>query len=245
MEPRSRTVFYAQCPTCRVFLGPFESADNARQSILTHADREHKEKLVQPIVRKVYFIDTHQVRLTPIETQGLILDIGGGGEGTIGLLNGKKVVAIDPSLKELEETENESLKIVMDARDLKFLPESFDVATSFFTMLFIDNSDHPKVFQEIHRILKPEGRFLILDTDIPDDLTHDMGFGIKLEISLPDRKVNTSYVRGKADDKGQSLLYFEQLGAKTGFKNLKSCAEGSVFFIELIKLADSQNRPAA
>ena len=42
-------------------------------------------------------------------------------------------MAIDKRLEELEETENEALKIVMDATDLKFLPETLDAATSFFT----------------------------------------------------------------------------------------------------------------
>ncbi|MFX1255363.1 MAG: hypothetical protein ACFFCZ_27420 [Promethearchaeota archaeon] len=46
-------------------------------------------------------------------------------------LNSRNVIAIDQSYKELEETENESRKILMDATDLKFLALSFEVAMSF------------------------------------------------------------------------------------------------------------------
>jgi len=45
------------------------------------------------------------------------LDIGGGGEGVIGQMKGKQVIAIDPNRRELEEAADGPLKIVMDARE--------------------------------------------------------------------------------------------------------------------------------
>ncbi|MDH5201498.1 MAG: hypothetical protein OEW93_11465, partial [Candidatus Bathyarchaeota archaeon] len=59
-----------------------------------------------------------RLEMAPLKAEGFILDIGGGGEGIIGKLNGRQVVSIDLSAGELEETDNESLKIVMDATDL-------------------------------------------------------------------------------------------------------------------------------
>jgi len=54
--------------------------------------------------------------LNPIDTGGPISDIGGGGEGIIGNLNGKQVIAID---------------------------------------------EHLRVFQEVYRVLKDHGKFLL------------------------------------------------------------------------------------
>ena len=44
-----------------------------------------------------YFLNPISMELKSIETDGLVLDIGGGGEGIIGKLNGTQVVAIDTS----------------------------------------------------------------------------------------------------------------------------------------------------
>ena len=60
------------------------------------------------------------------------------GEGIIGNLNGNQVVAIDKNERELKETQNEALKIVMDATELKFLSQSFDVCTSFFSLMYFN-----------------------------------------------------------------------------------------------------------
>ena len=98
---------------------------------------------------------------------GFILDIGGGGEGVIGQLKGKDVVAIDFREEELLEAADGPLKIIMDARDLKFLDESFPTVTAFFAMMYIkEKDDQIKVFQEVARMLKQGGKFHIWDIDL-------------------------------------------------------------------------------
>jgi len=154
-------------------------------------------------------------------------------------LNGRQVVAIDLSYSELEETreretKKESLKIVMDATDLKFLTKSFEVATSFFTLMFIENSLHPKVFSEIHRVLKENGRFLMWDVRIPERVEDASAFGLSLEIALPGEKVTTSYGT-KWENKEQDLEYFKALATKTGFRIVKEWTRDEVFFLELMK----------
>jgi len=44
-----------------------------------------------------------------VKADGFILEIGGGGEGIIGGLKGKQVIAIDRNEEKLEETKNEAL----------------------------------------------------------------------------------------------------------------------------------------
>jgi ubiquinone/menaquinone biosynthesis C-methylase UbiE len=71
--------------------------------------------------------------------EGRILDNGGGGEGVIGQLKGEIVVAIDLKKSELESGiksgDTKSLKIIMDATNMKFIDNSFKTVTAFFSMM--------------------------------------------------------------------------------------------------------------
>lgn len=110
---------------------------------------------------------------------GFILDIGGGGEGVIGQLKGKDVVAIDFKEEELLEAADGPLKIIMDARDLKFLDESFPTVTAFFALMYIkEKDDQIKVFQEVARVLKPGGKFHIWEVDLAENPKIDKEFYI-------------------------------------------------------------------
>ena len=173
-----------------------------------------------------------RVEMTPVEAEGFILDIGGGGEGIIGRLNGRDVVAIDLSIRELEETENESLKLVMDAADLKFLPSSFAATTSFFTLLYVDREKQEKVFSEVHRVLEEGGRFLIWDVAIPERVEGKSFFLVRLEIALPDEKVDSGYGVPLVH---QDIEYFKGLAGKTGFKVADEWCRGELFHLELVK----------
>ena len=103
----------------------------------------------------IKFIDPQHIDLTDVELSGRILDIGGGGEGIIGLLKGENVVAIDRRESELKEAPpGNYLKIIMDAKELKFLEETFDTVTAFFTLMYVPLENHQIIFQEIHRVLK-------------------------------------------------------------------------------------------
>lgn len=110
---------------------------------------------------------------------GFILDIGGGGEGVIGQLKGQDVVAIDFKEDELLEAADGPLKIIMDARDLKFLDESFSTVTAFFALMYLkEKDDQIKVFQEVARVLKPGAIFHIWDVDLAEKPETDKEFYI-------------------------------------------------------------------
>jgi len=110
---------------------------------------------------------------------GFILDVGGGGEGVIGQLKGKDVVAIDFREEELLEAADGPLKIIIDARDLKFLDESFLTATAFFSLMYLkENDDQLNVFQEVARVLKQGGKFHIWDLDLAEIPETDKAFYI-------------------------------------------------------------------
>lgn len=113
------------------------------------------------------FEDGQSFDLRGFDAAGYILDLGGGGAGVIGRLKGHQVIAIDISKEELTDAPEGPLKIVMDASDLQFLDQSFDTATSFFTLMYIKGSDHEDVFREIHRGLRPGGEVLGLGRRTP------------------------------------------------------------------------------
>lgn len=173
-----------------------------------------------------------RIEMKSIDAEGFILDIGGGGEGIIGKLNGRDVVAIDLSSEELEETENDALKIVMDATDLKFVPSTFAAATSFFTLLYVDREKQEKVFSEVRRVLRDGGRFLIWDVRIPDEAEGKPFFLVQLEVSLPDEAVTTGYGVKKSF---QDMDRFKDLAARTGFEVGDEWSRDDLFHLELVK----------
>jgi len=176
-----------------------------------------------------------EVAVPDFKADGLILDIGGGGEGVIGQLKGKQVVAIDLSKQELEEAPGAPLlKIVMDARDLKFLDKTFDTATVFFTFMYIAPADHAKVFQELHRVLRPGGRLLIWDPIFPSKADPAKPrIMYPLHIKLPQKEINTGY--GVRIAEGQAAGHFLELAKIAGFEVVTHKDEAGWFHLELKK----------
>jgi ubiquinone/menaquinone biosynthesis C-methylase UbiE len=181
---------------------------------------------------EIHQFEEQVVELGEIVTDGYILAIGGGGESVIGQLMGRRVVAIDISRRELEHAPGEALKIVMDARDLGFLDKTFDTAASFFTLMYIDGADHPKVFAEAYRVLRPGGRFLVWDARFekrPDGKSVGV---VPLTVKLPDKVISTGYgVRWP--DEPHDLAYYKRVALAAGFKLVKENAKGQWFHLEL------------
>jgi len=188
--------------------------------------------------------DKDEINFSPPQTihmkdfewqEGWILDIGGGGEGIIGLLKGRQVVAIDLQKRELEETTNDALKIVMDARDLQFLDNSFQTVTAFFTLMYISWEDIETIFAEISRILKPSGKFLIWDVTIqvnPND--KKPYFFLPLTVVLPNgKKIETVY---GVHNRDQNLDDFIKIIGKYGLKLIEQKVNDKIFYIRLKKL---------
>jgi len=127
------------------------------------------------------------------------------------------------------------LKIVMDATDLQFLDCTFRVATSFFTLMYIQERDHAKVFSEVFRVLKPGGRFLIWDAIVPQPLDEDKNIAaFGLLVKLPNEEIETGYGNlwpGEEHD----VPYYVRLAENAGYNVVAQRQKDRVFRLELRK----------
>ena len=181
-------------------------------------------------------IENQKITLTPIKVEGFILDLGGGGEGIIGDLHGKQVVAIDLYMDELEETKNDSLKLAMDATDLKFASESFDAVTAFFTFMYIPETQQAEVFKQVHRVLKTGGSFHIWDAVLDQTVSRYPFFQVQLEVELPGDTIKAEY--GNRYSNKPVIMdaeYFNELGLIHGFDPLTEEHNDQTYHVVLRK----------
>ena len=201
-----------------------------------YAKKEDIEEYQEAYIQKIaYFTSDHTINLTKTQLNGRILDIGGGGEGVIGQYGGNNVVAIDPSERELRGPPGDYLRIIMDGKNLKFLNETFDTVTSFFTFMYIPIEEHKLVFNEIYRVLKQNGTFLFWDLNVPKKFEESKEvYVVRLEIDIGKKIISTGY--GTKWNKELDINHYVKIGKDIGFKVIhKEKVDDDIFFIEFSK----------
>lgn len=175
------------------------------------------------------------IDISKTNLNGRILDIGGGGEGVIGQFKGRKVVAIDLRASELEEAaDGEYLKIIMDAKELKFLDDYFDTVTAFYSLMYVPPEDREKIFKEVYRVLKKGREFVIWDLKIPkNEDKSKIFYGITLSIDIGSKEISTGYAIRWNSEQGYKL--YTELGERIGFSVKEYQEDDYTFYIRFIK----------
>lgn len=183
-----------------------------------------------------FLFEQQEVTVHNFESLGYVLDIGGGGEGIIGILKGEKVIAIDARKEELEEAADGPLKIIMDARNLQFLDSTFNTITAFFTLMYLKSKpDHEEVLSEVFRVLKPGGQFLIWDVSVPQrPKGEERNYLVPVMVAVKDRVVDTGYGQPWPEEE-HDLAFFVDLAEKSGFQVMEQREDGQTFFLQLQK----------
>ncbi len=183
-----------------------------------------------------YETPIQEITLRHIKTEGLILDIGGGGEGLVSRIEGKKVCAIDIRLSEIREAQIHgppSNWFVGDGQHLCFQNNVFDTVTLWFSLGYMsDWSMKKNVLEEVHRVLIKKGRLSILASKIPEDCERLIFWG---NFTLPDGTVSqTGYgVIGGQDQTPERVV---QLLKSIGFE-VSSQDNGVWFEIQASKIS--------
>jgi len=155
---------------------------------------------------------------------GSVLDVGGGGEGTIAKTCGSGVVSIDIRKNEIIEAISRGAVanwVLCDACSMPFKNNTFDVVTFFFSLMFIKTSEKKHtVLAEAKRVLKPNASLSLWDAVIREKPDLNMIF---VETVLSDgQKIYTGYgVKGQKE-KIQDLEFISKLGAEVGFEIAKT-----------------------
>ena len=159
-----------------------------------------------------------EISLEHIQTKGLILDIGGGGEGLVSRIMGAKVCALDIRLSEIREAQIHGPPanwFVGDGQALCFQTSTFEVITLWFSLGYMsDWTIKERVLKEAHRVLQKNGKISILASNIPESCERLIFWG---HFTLPDGTVSqTGY--GVGGKQGQTLERLVKLLENTGFK---------------------------
>ena len=93
-----------------------------------------------------------------------VLDLGSGTGAAFDQLLNYETIAIDPDKKMLELNTFEN-KVLGSAEDLPFDDNSFD--NVFCSFVWRNVSDTNKALQEVYRVLRPGGKFILLDMTRP------------------------------------------------------------------------------
>lgn len=173
--------------------------------------------------------EIQNISLKRLDSEGLILDIGGGGEGLVSRIEGDRVCALDIRMSEIREAQIHGAPanwFVGDGQDLCFKDGSFDVITLWFSLGYMsDWTTKRGVLEEARRVLKKQGTISIMASNIPDSTDQFVFWAL---FTLPDgTQSQTGYgVRG---NQGQTMEKVLDLVAQLDL-NILNCEDHDEWF---------------
>jgi ubiquinone/menaquinone biosynthesis C-methylase UbiE len=113
-----------------------------------------------------------RINLQRFSEKGLILDIGGGGEGLVSRIEGDRVCALDIKMSEIREAQihgHSSNWFVADGANPCFADQTFNIVTLWFSLGYMsDWNIKQAVLQAAYRALRKNGRLSIMASNIPE-----------------------------------------------------------------------------
>ncbi len=165
----------------------------------------------------IFTTPVQRIPLRCIPEGGLVLDIGGGGEGLVSRLEGERVCAVDILLNKIREAQIYGVNsqwVQGDARALGIRNVTFGFVTCWFSLSYLpEKQAKHKVLRETHRVLKREGLLSIMGINILENTVRHV---FNAEFVFPDGYISKmSYaVSGTQDQTMESLI---NLGEEIGF----------------------------
>ena len=183
-----------------------------------------------------YTTSIQKITLKQIQTEGRILDIGGGGEGLVSRIGGTRVCAVDIRMSEIREAQIHGPPanwFVGDGQALCFQEDMFDVVTLWFSLGYMsDWAIKQRVLKEAHRVLVEGGRLSILASRIPESCERLIFWG---HFTFPNGTISQiGYgVRGGQE---QTLERMTRLLSDIGFKIRSQEDNNEWFEIQAVKI---------
>ncbi|MFX1607381.1 MAG: class I SAM-dependent methyltransferase [Promethearchaeota archaeon] len=177
-----------------------------------------------------------KIKLERLDYDGLILDIGGGGEGLVSRIEGDRVCALDIRLSEIREAQihgHSTNWFVADGRNLCFRDEIFDIVTLWFSLGYMSDWNTKRtVLESAYRVLKKRGRLSILASHIPDSGASLIFWGT---FTFPDGTLSrTGY--GMRGGQNQTLPRVLELVTDVGFNQHQYEDHGEWFKLVSLRL---------
>lgn len=176
-------------------------------------------------------VPKQEITLNQIPGTGRIIDIGGGGEGLVSRIEGRRVCALDVRLSEVREARIHSPPvnwIVGDGQMISFKNSVFQVATSWFSLGYMPSWEVKKrVMQEVYRVLESDGVLSIIACTIECE---EEAYIFRVVYTLPDGTLSqTGYgVRGGQDQTSSTV---SKLLDEVGFTDIELSDNGYWFQI--------------
>ncbi|MCJ7737930.1 MAG: class I SAM-dependent methyltransferase, partial [Anaerolineae bacterium] len=166
--------------------------------------------IINALVKPKQRIRIHEI------PKGMVIDIGGGGEGVIAQAGGAGVVAVDRHMSEIHEARGkapECLWVVADATELPYGNNCFDNATAFFSCMYMPDNTKESVFRETRRVLKKGGEFWIWDVPMA---ARSNVFAVRLLVDFHEDTMRTVYgVKAKDQSAASICSQLHQAGFET------------------------------
>ena len=175
--------------------------------------------------------------MEPLPGSGIVIDIGGGGEGLVSRIAGTRVCAVDIRLDEIREArihESDSQWVLGDGQALPFRDSAFEKATLWFSLEYMRTSDTKlRVLDEARRVLRQRGVISVLASRV---MCEEEVFRIIIRYDLPDGSVSqTGYgVWGRQDQNIDAAALFLE---RTGFRVMRREDHEYWFRLEAVKMS--------